>query len=77
MIETREPGPQLPPTGGREAEPMPPALRYRARPGACAVVMVFNGTEHRAVLDLDGRGMARAEDVAKMLRAIARQVERA
>lgn len=72
MIATREPA-----RVGllHPAEPAPPDLRFVARADACAVTMTFNGVAYRAVLDLDGRGMAVAGEVAGMLRKMADQVE--
>lgn len=58
----------------RSEVPMPPDLRFRAREDACAVVMVFNGTEHRAVLNLDRSGRCRPEDVARMLERLAAEI---
>jgi hypothetical protein len=59
----------------RPVDPPPPDLRFNARPDACALVLAVNGVSYRAVLPLDGRGFATAEDVAGMLRAMADQVE--
>jgi hypothetical protein len=72
MIATREPRG----VSGGQAEPMPPLLRYRARADACAVTMTFNGVEHRAVLDLDARGMVRPGDVAAMLEGLAGEIRK-
>ncbi len=61
----------------RSAEPMPPDLRFSARADACAVTMTFNGTEYRAVMDLDAKGYARPGEVAVMLRRLADEIGRA
>jgi hypothetical protein len=64
------------PKAFRPTEPMPPDLRFNERADACAVVLTANGIQHRAVLELDGRGFARNRDIADMLESIAREVRK-